>query len=201
MKDNILIGVSILLVIGIAIAVYFNIGLSNENDGLADDTKKLSEELEDLEDDLEASQDEATTLEADIGALTDEITTLTSDIEDTTTLIADLTTAEGDLELFVEKFDDYGICDFGGSLDLSLFLTGEYDKEMGLIVLILWYFFNFGEPIDADGEILWEDDPDSPDFILFQADSEDWDGFLIFYDSGIPAGIFFIDHQCWLELD
>jgi len=202
MKDKILIGVSILLVIGIAIAVYFSNGLSNENEGLTDDVKQLSKELEDLEDDLSASQDEAAALEADIAALFDETTTLSGDIEETTSMITGLTTTEEELEIAVEWLSGYGVCDFGFTLGTEVFVYGvEDDRENNRIMLLLWYFFSVGEVVDSEERFLWEDDPDSPDFILYQEASEDWDGFLIFYYSGKPDGVFFIDQQCWVDID
>ena len=201
MKDNILLVVSILLVIGIAVAVFFIIDYSNLNEGLTDDNKLLSSDLSDTEEELETSQEEVAALEDTKETLIEETTALTSDIADTESIIADLTDSKDALQLSYDDFADFTYCS-GSEFDEYSSTSSTYRTQDGaLYTFLIWFFENFYEPIDGLWFPFWDDDM-SPIYFELESSTQ-FDVFLIFLDDsslGTTGGLFYVTEQCWVDL-
>jgi len=200
MKDNILLIVSIVLLVGIAVAVFFIIDYSNLNEGLTADNKQLSNKLADTVEELEESQDEVAVLEDEKGTLVDETTALSTDIAGEESLIADLMDSRDTLQLSYDDFSDFTYCSGSEFEDYSPSSTTYGSRDPALIAFLLWFFDNFYETDEGRWFPFWDDEM-SP--LYFQLELEDeFDVFLIFLEDsslGTTGGLFYVNEQCWVD--
>lgn len=190
-----------MLVIGIAVAVFFIIDYSNLNEGLTADNKSLSSDLSDTEDELEASQEEVDALEATKDTLVSETTTLNSDIADTESTIADLTASFDDLETLYNDLSDFTFCSGSKFDDYSASSITYGSQDAALNRMFAWFLDNFYIPADGLWFPFWDDDM-APIYFELESDT-DFDVFLIFLDdssSGTTGGLFYVTQQCWVDL-
>ena len=199
MKSTILIIVTVLLVIGTAVAVFFVIDASGLNEELTDLKKSLSDELASTKEDLEASQDEAETLTEDIDTLTAEKTSLTSEIETVTSEKEELSDTLDMLETDFDDLLEFNECTYEdySELDISYGTNARISD-----ILAEWVDDAWGGVTEAQWLVLWDDETDlALHTILFGDTSADY--FLVFFDdsgAGTVNGVFYVWDQCWLDM-
>lgn len=197
MKSKILLIVTIVLVIGVAVAVFLVIDASGTKKELTEDKESLTDQLDQTKADLEDSQGVADTLTDENATLTDEKTSLTSELEE---LTKDKDNLSASLDKLQSSYDDllgltFCPADDFPEVDFSFSSNEAMQRELEDFVEEM-----FGTVTDWS----WFTWTDTSDTALHSIEaSGDWEYFLVFYDdssSGTVDGVFYVRGQCWLSL-
>jgi len=197
MKSKIIIAVTILLVIGSGVSVYFAIDSSNTNKELTAEIEDLKDDINSTEEDLEDSQNDIEILTEDKAVLASEKTSLTEQLED---LFRDMDDVSDSVDELQDQYDELltvPMCpaeDYG-DVDFSFSSNDDMLEELIAFAEEIW-----GEVLDAD----WTSWDEYSDTSLHSIQTEeDWEYFLVFFDNkeaGTIAGVFYVRDQCWLSL-
>ena len=184
MKSKLFFITTLLLIVGLAAALYFLFDFSNQNKRMVESNQQLTQQLKDTEGQLDASENELESLGAENTQLTTETNNLTVTLEE----------LQSDYEAL------YGFTYCGNDLiDLEM----DYRSNLKASeALTLWVDQMWGDVLGSSWMDFWSSD--EPGFHVVETGYAN-DYFVVYFDDqnfyDAPNGVFIVSHHCWLDVE
>lgn len=184
MKAKLFLITTLVLLFGVAAAIYFLIDLSRQNEELSDNIEQITGQLNDTKVQLDASEQSVESLSDEVGQLSTEADNLESSLENLQSTYDELYsfTYCGDELLDLEMT-------YRSNAKASEALTQWVDEMWGDVIDSYWWdFWSANEPGLHVVETGYADD-----YFIVYFEQQD------FFDA--PNGVFIVSHHCWLDVE